>query len=94
MTTDCAYHQRADVVLREEQDAWALLFNPASGDVVGVNPVGVALWNILERHHTVPGIVQALRELCADVPDESAGQVTEFLDTLSRRGFVTASSGA
>ena len=35
------------VVLRKEFDDWAVLFNPDTAEAVGVNPVGVAIWELL-----------------------------------------------
>ena len=39
-------------VLREEFDDWALLFDPDSGKVVGLNPVSVFIWKRLDGNHT------------------------------------------
>ena len=35
-------------VLREEFDDWAVLFNPDTADAVGINPVGVAVWKLMD----------------------------------------------
>ena len=32
------------IVLREEFDDWAILFDPDSGDAFGLNPIGVHIW--------------------------------------------------
>ena len=58
-------------MLREELDSWALLFNPANGGVVGISPVGVALWQLLDHHNTASGMACALRERCDDVPADA-----------------------
>jgi hypothetical protein len=39
------------VVLREEFDEWAVLYNPDTADAVGINPVGVAIWKLLDGIH-------------------------------------------
>ncbi|RPJ51839.1 MAG: SynChlorMet cassette protein ScmD, partial [Acidobacteria bacterium] len=36
------------VVLREEFDDWAVLFNPDTAAAVGTNPVGVAVWKRMD----------------------------------------------
>ena len=36
------------VVLREEFDDWAVLFNPDTADALGINPVGVAVWKRMD----------------------------------------------
>ena len=49
-------------VLREEFDDWAVLFNPDTADAVGINPVGVAMWKLLDGQHGLDEIaVQAGR---------------------------------
>jgi len=45
------------VVLREEFDDWAVLFNPETADAVGINPVGVAIWKLLDGRHSLEEIV-------------------------------------
>ena len=32
------------IVLREEFDDWAVLFNPDTGAAAGINSMGVAIW--------------------------------------------------
>ena len=41
-----------DVVLREEFDDWAILFNPDTGRGFGLNPTGVYLWKIFDGKST------------------------------------------
>ena len=36
------------VVLREEFDDWAILFDPDTGNAFGLNPTGVYLWKLLD----------------------------------------------
>ena len=90
MATETVYRRCPEIVLREELDEWALLFNPENGGVVGINSLGVALWTILERPRALPGILQELRGLCEDVPARAEGEVAEYLEALRLRGFVTA----
>ena len=46
------------VVLREEFDDWAVLFDPDTGNACGLNPVGVFIWKRLDGRHTVPDILK------------------------------------
>ena len=50
------------VVLREEFDDWALLFNPDTAEAVGINPLGVAVWKLLDGRHTLDQIVAMVQE--------------------------------
>ena len=51
------------VVLREEFDDWAILFNPDSANAVGINPVGVAVWKLMDGHRGTEDIIAEIRTL-------------------------------
>jgi SynChlorMet cassette protein ScmD len=76
------------VVLREEFDDWAVLFNPDTADAVGINPVGVVVWKLMERQRGLEEIVAEIKDRFADVPDAVAQQISTFINDLSERGFV------
>ena len=76
------------VVLREEFDDWAILFNPDTADAVGTNPVGVAVWKLMDGRHSLAEIVAEIKDQFADVPAAAATEVTAFVKDLAERGFV------
>jgi SynChlorMet cassette protein ScmD len=76
------------VVLREEFDDWAVLFNPDTAEAVGINPVGVAAWKIMDGTRSVERIVAEIAELFSNVPDRAAEDVRAFIDNLTEHGFV------
>jgi len=76
------------IVLREEFDDWAILFDPDTGDAHGVNPVGVFIWKRLDGKHTTNAIIDQLREKCDDVPGEVEADVNAFIEDLVQRGYV------
>ena len=76
------------VVLREEFDDWAILFNPDTADAVGTNPVGVAVWKLMDGKRSLEEIVAKIQEQFVDVPDAAAKEVTAFVKDLVKRGFV------
>jgi SynChlorMet cassette protein ScmD len=78
----------AVVVLREEFDDWAVLFHPDTAAAVGINPVGVAIWKLLDGEHSVEQIVSEISDRFADVPEAATEQVIAFIDDLGKRGFV------
>ena len=78
----------ANMVLREEFDDWAVLFDPDSGDAFGMNPVGVFIWKRLDGSHTRDDILTELREECENVPGDADAHLNEFIDDLTKRGFV------
>ena len=78
------------IVLREEFDDWAILFDPDTGDGFGLDPVSVLVWKQLDGNHTVGDIVASLRDACDEVPPEVAAHVTAFIATLMEKGLVGA----
>jgi len=76
------------LVLREEFDDWAVLFNPDSGDAYGLNPVGVFVWKLLDGLHTEEDIFRELKTHCDDVPGDANLHVIDFVEDLVKKGFV------
>lgn len=76
------------VVLREEFDDWAVLFNPDTASAVGINPVGVAVWKLLDGHNDLAGIMVEIGKKFARVPEAAPEQVARFIANLVSRGFV------
>jgi SynChlorMet cassette protein ScmD len=76
------------VVLREEFDDWAILFDPDTGNAFGLNPTGVYLWKLLDGEHSVEDMVSGLRRDAEDVPDEAKEHVGEFIADLIKAGLV------
>ena len=77
-----------DVVLRKEFDDWAVLFNPDTAEAIGINPVGVAIWELLARHSAIEEIVTALSHDFTDIPGSSREDIETFIADLAKRGFV------
>lgn len=76
------------VVLREEFDDWAILFDPDTGSAFGLNPVGVFVWKRLDGKHTLEDIIKELRENAERVPEEAETHLKEFINELVERGLV------
>ena len=76
------------VVLRKEFDDWAVLFNPDTAEAVGVNPVGVAIWEMLTGKNSVADITARINRDFSEVPGSAAKEIKTFIDDLSERGFV------
>src|SRR4030042_693275 len=76
------------VVLREEFDDWAVLFNPDTAEAVGINPIGVVIWKLLNGDRHVTAIVEALHNHFSAIPETAADDVLAFVEHLADRGFV------
>lgn len=82
-----------NAVLREEFDDWAVLFQPTTGEAVGVGPVGVAIWKLMDGQHTLEEIAAEVKAQCEDAPDTVLEDTIAFVDDLERRLFVGTKDG-
>jgi SynChlorMet cassette protein ScmD len=76
------------VVLREEFDDWAVLFNPDTADAMGTNPIGVAVWKRMDGKRSIEDIVSEIKDSFQDAPDASSKEIAVFINTLAEKGFV------
>jgi SynChlorMet cassette protein ScmD len=76
------------VVLREEFDDWAILFDPDSGVGFGLNPVGVFIWKQLDGRNTVQDITAELCEKCENIPEDAQSHVKGFINDLVEQGLA------
>jgi SynChlorMet cassette protein ScmD len=76
------------LVLREEFDDWAILFDPDTGDGYGLNPVSVFIWKFLDGKHTLQDILKEIHESCEDVPENAEQEIKDFIDELVRKGYA------
>ena len=76
------------VVLREEFDDWAILFNPDTAAAVGINPVGVAVWKSMDGRNNLEAIVLGIKAGFEDAPAAAFDEITAFVDMLAERGYV------
>lgn len=76
------------IVLREEFDDWAILFDPDTGNAFGLNPTGVFVWKLLDGEHSYDDISAKLRESAEEVPDEVKDHLQEFVRDLEKQGLV------
>jgi len=76
------------IVLREEFDDWAILFDPDTGHSVGINAMGVTLWKLMNGKRSLEEMVEAIGESYAPIPEEATEHVKQFIDSLSKQGFI------
>jgi SynChlorMet cassette protein ScmD len=88
MSTDTRPIANHDLVLREEFDDWAILFDPDSGDGFGLNPVGVFIWKRLDGEHTEKAIFIEIMEHFDNVPEDAEAHLRDFIESLLQRGFA------
>jgi SynChlorMet cassette protein ScmD len=76
------------VVLREEFDDWAVLFNPDTAEALGTNPVGVAVWKRMDGRRSLEDIVSEIKNSFEESPDAVSKEIAAFVDKLAENGFV------
>ena len=76
------------VVLREEFDDYAILFNPDTADAVGLNPVGVAVWKLLDGKHTLQDVLERVQAEFSETPETAPEEIQKFIDNLAEHAFV------
>jgi SynChlorMet cassette protein ScmD len=76
------------VILREEFDDWAVLFDPDTAEGYALNPTGVLVWKQLDGKHTLEDIVKVVRERCEDVPQDVGQHTKDFVADLVKQGLA------
>ena len=76
------------IVLREEFDDWAILFDPDTGNAFGLNPTGVFIWKLLDGKHGMEDIINKLRDEAEDVPEDAGEHARQFIASLEQQGLV------
>jgi len=76
------------IVLREEFDDWAILFDPDTGNGFGLNPTSVFIWKLLDGKHDINDILADLRKTCEHVPEEAEGHIRDFVNNLVEHGLA------
>jgi SynChlorMet cassette protein ScmD len=76
------------LVLREEFDDWAILFDPDTGTAFGLNPVAVLIWKHLDGSRTEEDLVHIIEEQFENIPQDVREHVCEFLAELVQKGYA------
>lgn len=76
------------IVLREEFDNWAILFDPDSGIIFSLNPIGVFVWKCLDGNRTIRDILARVGEKCGDLPGEAETHLRDFISDLIEKGLA------
>jgi SynChlorMet cassette protein ScmD len=74
------------VLLREEFDDWAILFNPDTGRGFGLSPTGVYVWKLLDGEHTIADLLKELRPIVEGVPEDAGDHIEHLLMYSPQRG--------
>lgn len=82
--------QNPNIVLREEEEGWAMLFDPDSGETYGLDLISTFIWKKLDGKNSIEDIIAELKKACADeVPKSITQDVVSFITDLAEKGLVT-----
>ena len=76
------------VVLREEFDDWAVLFDPATGHGFGLNPTAVYLWKLLNGEHALDALIEKLHGHADNPPEDLRDHIGAFVDAVVAQGLA------
>ena len=88
MNKDKKIKSNPSVILREEFDDWAVLFDPDTEKIFNINPISVIIWKLLDGKHTPEDIVHELHKNCQDMPKDSKNRVERFINELIKEGLA------
>lgn len=77
-----------NAVCREEFDDWALLYDPDSGEVYGLNPVAAFIWRQVNGRRSVREIASLVEASFEDAPGAVEAETLAFFEKLRSRGFI------
>jgi SynChlorMet cassette protein ScmD len=77
-----------EIILREEFDDWAILFDPDTGNAFGLNPIGVLIWKRLDGRSELEAIVREIRGAADPVPPDVEDHVRAFIENAVRLGLA------
>lgn len=81
------------IVLREEYDDWAILFNLDNCETFGINPTGVLIFKLLDGTRSFREIVEELQKQYEGVPDDVDPIILAFLRELMSHGMANVRCG-
>ncbi len=76
------------VILREEFDDWAVLFDSDSGRGFGLSPTGVYLWKLFDGEHSLDELFEKLHQHAEGVPGDAREHISVFVDALVAGGLA------
>lgn len=82
-----------NIVIREEFDDWALLFDPDTGRVFGINPTGVMVWKHMDGTSSLEKISLYIAHTFDKDHTEIIKDISDFLDRLIQNNFISFKEG-
>ena len=87
ITSESKLRRNPQVVARELAEG-AVLLHLVTGQYHGVNPIGLAIWELIDDGCTVADVTDRLRERVEAPPPQLADDVVQFLSDVQERDLV------
>lgn len=83
------YVRNPDVILRDEDEDGALLFNPDTNQVLVLNATAVCVWKQCDGTRDVPALIAAVKTEFEAVPEATVeADVETFVTRMAAGGFL------
>ncbi len=76
------------VILREEFDNAHILFHPETGEIFGINSIGVLVWNHLDGRHNLDDLTEIVAANCESPPPEVRSHIEAFIRAALELGLA------
>jgi hypothetical protein len=88
------YIRNPDVVLREEDEDGALLFNPDTNQVKVINATALFIWNHCDGKNSFLSIIEDIQTEFDQVPADQVNQdVSDLIEDLIQSSFIGTTEG-
>ena len=83
------YMHNPDVIVKEEDEDGALVFNPETDRILVLNPTAFFVWKQCDGSRTMADIVQTVADKFEGVPqDEMESQVATYINEMVAASFI------
>ena len=80
---------KPDIVLREEEDGWGLLFDLETSVTMGLNSTGIFIWKHLNGKRSIRAIMQSIKASFSCIPESLDKQIVDFIESLKKKQFIS-----
>ncbi|MBI5958807.1 MAG: PqqD family peptide modification chaperone [Chloroflexi bacterium] len=78
-----------DIVIREENEHGALMFNPDTNQIKLLNNMAITIFRLCDGSHDIPAIIKTIKESYDQVPADLVDEhVTLFVDYMLKNQMV------
>ncbi|MBT3231634.1 MAG: PqqD family peptide modification chaperone [Calditrichaeota bacterium] len=77
-----------EIILRDDLEEAAVLFNPENSKTFGLNRTGLVIWRNLDGKHSTSQIADEVTNQCAEIPEDLENHIKSFTDALVENGLA------